>query len=161
MNIKPSRLRQSSVASGQLTLYTSQQPISQRALSSSYSSRHKWAFFISRPPVYATFSSYCSPSSTTNLLRDPSLDDSRRPPWRWYLSRTSLTMNRSLRRLYFPRLLVLGLISGQPPPPRLRTSSHNMTMSVANIPRLGTIKHARTGSSRNKSNKNRTYWATG
>ena len=145
------------IASGQLTLYTSQQPISQRA-PSSFSPRHKWASFISRPPVYVTFSSYCSPSST-NLLRVPSLDDSRRPPRRWYLFRTPLAMNRNLRQLYFPRVLALGLISRQPTP-RHQTSSHNMTMSVANIPRLGTPKHVRTGSSSSNSNKNRTYWAT-
>lgn len=157
MNKNP-RLCLSSSASRQLTLYTSQQPISQRA-PSSFSARHKWASFISRLPVYVTFSNYCSPSST-NLLRVPSLDDSRRPPWRWYLFRTPLTMNRNLRQLYFPRVLAPGLISQQPPP-RHRTSSHNMTMSVANIPRLGTLKHTRTGSRRSNSNKNRTYLATG
>ena len=118
--------------------------------------RYKWASFTSRPPVYVTFSSYCLPSSTS-LLRVPSLDDSRRPPWKWYLSRTPLTMNWNLRQLYFPRALALGLISRQAPP-RRRTSSHNMTMSVANIPRLGTPKHARTGSSsRSNLNKNHTY----
>jgi hypothetical protein len=158
MNINPSPLSVLNCQWSTHTIHIYQQPISQRA-PSSFSPHHQWASFISRAPVYVTFSSYCSPSSTTNLLRVPSLDDSRRPPWRWYLFRTPLTMNRNLRQLYFPRVLALGLISRQPPP-RRRTSIHNMTMSVANIPRLGTPKHTRTGSSRSNSNKNHTYWAT-
>jgi hypothetical protein len=149
---------QFSIASGQLTLYTSQQPISQRT-PSSFFPHHKWVSFTSRLPVYVTFSSFCSPFSTTNLLRVRSLDVSRRPLWRWYRSRTPLPMNRNPRPLYFPRVLATGLISLQitrQPLPRRRTSSHHMNMFV--IPRLGTPRHTTTNSC---PSKNRIYWATG
>jgi hypothetical protein len=75
------------------------------------------------------------------------LDDSRRPLWRWYRSMTPLPMNRNRRQLYFPRVLATGLISLQitrHPPPRPRTSSHNMNLFV--IPRLGTPRHTTTNS---------------
>jgi hypothetical protein len=86
------------------------------------------------------------------------LDDSRRPLWRWYRSRTPFPMNRNRRQLYFPRVLATGLISLQITrqlPPCHRTSSHNMNMFV--IPRLGTPKHT----TNSCPNQNRIYWATG
>ena len=98
---------------------------------------HKWAYFVLPLLVYATFSTFCLPFSTTIHLKAPCLDGSPRPLWRWCLRRILSPMNRILLQPYFPRLLATGLILFRVAQPRRRNVSHNVSvMNILRMPKL-------------------------
>ena len=106
---------------------------------------HKWASFVLPLLVYATFSTFCLPFSTTIHLKAPSLDASRRPLWKWCLRRILSPVNRN-PQLYFPRLLATGLMLLLVAQPRRRNVSYNA--SVMNTLRMS--KLSQTGKYLNK-----------